>query len=145
MSLIAWAAGFADGEGCFQLYTQKEGSGWLTPRFYVTNTHIQSVYRFRDIVKCGTIIPVKRRSKKWKDAVTLETTGDSALKVCHLLVNFLFTKRRQAEIILEFSQLPIEYEVFQGKREFTLEIYTKRLVLLDEIKELNKKGRNIEI
>jgi len=134
---VVWAAGFVDGEGCINLQEREKDSGVVYPIFKLTNTYHKAVHRLKDIVKVGTVFLVIPSNPKAKDISVLVACGDSVIVVCQLLLPYLFVKKRQAEIILEFAKLPI---LFDGRR-LSDETRIRRLILFDEIKELNKPGR----
>ena len=143
---LIWAAGFADGEGTitFAVNKTKKDSGLLYPRFSVVNTHHKSIHHFKDIIGCGTITPVTPDNPNGKDYLQLMVNGDSAIITCQLLIDYLYTKRRQAELILEYSKLPVTYEPRVGQHgglTLSEDLRIKRLILNDEMKELNEKGR----
>lgn len=98
----AWAAGYIDGEGCFDAPSGR-------PRLRVINTHRPSLEHLRAIFLCGTIqmqsdgmttVGGHRRRTVYR----WQVNGGDALNVCSLLRYYLREKRSQAEALVELGR-----------------------------------------
>lgn len=89
----AYTAGFLDGEGCFLI-----GSTSITVK--VGHTHLPSLHRLERLYG-GQVLP---RSGTKKPAYTWAVHGRTASRLLVLILPFLYEKKPQAELMLEFYQ-----------------------------------------
>lgn len=112
---MGWLAGFFDGEGSFNIHHQRKRrwEGWK-PWFTVANTHAETVNKVIEIMdKLGLAYHVswnqdKRKNRKpiWR----VEVTGLLRMRrLLNLITPYLFTKKRQAELLLEFVNLRLNH------------------------------------
>lgn len=126
--LLAWLAGFWDGEGCIRLSPRKPkgGNNWIVPELSVTNTHLQTMEKMSKILteleighhlaemhrlhnrlnhrKCYRImIAGQKRTKKFLD----------------LIIPYLITKKEQAKTCKEFVdyRLSVPINTPYGEKE----------------------------
>ena len=108
-TLLAWMAGFVDGEGCLTI-TRQDRKNRPTPQWRpfitIANTHKQSLEIFHKQYG-GTLRfnAEKRASKtgvKWSDSWTWYCQQTSVKKFCEDLLPFLVVKKEQAKILLSF-------------------------------------------
>ena len=116
---IAWAAGFIDGEGCITI-SRRSPNGHTKSVIHqgvlmVANNHLPSLEHLRDIFGVGSIQRTGVRGWTWH-----VYSGD-AKSVIESVMPYLVTKRTEAEIIMEYFNLPAQYrsldESYIEKRE----------------------------
>lgn len=104
--LLAWAAGFIDGEGCIHIAKQRyHGKRADTYRLgvHVTQNDRGVLESLCEAVGIwAPIYEVKRASNHRKQCYTLNFSGKSALRLLTLLKSYLRRKRREAEAALDF-------------------------------------------
>ncbi len=109
----AWAAGIIDGEGCVFIRKtnvterSKNKSPYYDMRIKITMTDYPTIYKFKDIFKCGFLIEEKR-TNHWKDALSVVFSAAEAYKVLQLTYPYLVTKQYQAQMAMEFQALKID-------------------------------------
>ena len=103
---LAWAAGIVDGEGCIVLYKAKTrtGNAWVL-RLTVTNTSKPMVMALQDIFGMGNLIFSPRNNPRHKDIWRWEVATRKAEQALRLLLPYLVTKRREAELGLASRRL----------------------------------------
>ena len=129
---LAWCAGIIDGEGTITL--KDNGNDHVMPAILFTMTHESTVRRFHKIMKVGTVSKLNfPQSPNHKYKYTWNATSANAVVVIKLLQPYLFTKLSQAILALEFSERC-------WKQQLTDQQRILRRVLVDEMRDLNKKG-----
>lgn len=108
---IAWAAGIFDGEGCITINCQQPGSGGrINPsyRLYlkVTMGHRATVDCLCDLFSVGTVT-IQHSNAGHNDAYTWWVASRQAIEVIKLMRPYLVTKADEADLALEWSQLPL--------------------------------------
>lgn len=141
-TLLAWAAGIIDGEGTITICdngnpNQSCRRGIMTPRVLLTMTCKLTVSRFYDIVKLGSIRVPTAATSKHKEQHHWRSGGADAVSVCKILTPYLFTKKVQAEVIVQFSK---DCMVSYSRKLLTEEQRVLRELYLDRIQLLNKRG-----
>ena len=136
---LAWCAGIIDGEGTITfkpIYNRLTTS--IVPTIMLTMTHEETVRHFKSIVKAGVVTKQSfSQSPNHKDKfVWICGNSTSAVLVVKLIEPYLITKKRQAQLVLEFASKCI---VGPGHR-ISVEIEALRSILFEEMKELNRKG-----
>ncbi len=135
---LAWAAGIVDGEGSIllQLTYYKDNPSY-SPLIRVEMTHEETISRLRRIFGCGGSYS-RQGKENWKATHTIQVNGRESIHVAKRLLPYLVTKRRQAELIIQFS----EQCQNGGGMEKTIspEVQTLRTIIYDELKLLNRKG-----
>ena len=141
----AYYAGFLDGEGYFTLAIVNKGTyDNIIPLISASQvnklplTLLQTSYG-------GTVLPVKARNSKHRDAWRWTIASRSKVKACLKdIYPFLTVKKQQAELLLEFLSRP----AFPGGRNSDLYIpkeeKSKRMSLYKSMRMLNKRGRRNE-
>lgn len=130
---IAWLAGIVDGDGCFRFRKP--------PRHYPTIEIAASdrttVERIKNILGLGYISP---NGSIWR----WSTENKGAIKVAEILLPYLYTKRSQAKLIVEYGKLPTTRHRNGGVPSELLE---KRLFLSEScsgIKKLHSEEEVVE-
>lgn len=136
----AWVAGIVDGEGCIGIFKARK-SYRLT--LAVSMTHKPTIERLKSLLKVGSITHNKSASSKWKDSWSLHISGEDAVAVIRRLLPYLFTKRAQADLAIEYGEKCLhERRVGEWVSE---EKELLRAVLAEEMQELNKRGPDVEV
>jgi hypothetical protein len=141
-SLLSWTAGIVDGEANVDLLLNKSKTSInpsFTPKVKIDMTHFATVRRVRQILGIGAVSdPRTSNNVNGSDYITWFVSSDDAIYVCKLLLPFLFTKKRQAEILLAYWDIPR----LKGGKPQSDETIIKFHILHDEIRELNKRGKH---
>jgi hypothetical protein len=136
---LAWCAGIIDGEGTITFKANNtERNLSIIPTIMFTMTHRETVEHFKSIVRTGTVFSQGfPQSPNHKEKfVWLSANTTTAIFVIKLIEPYLITKKKQAQLVLEYAA-----KCLTNKGEkITLEVKALRLVLLEEMKELNRKG-----
>jgi hypothetical protein len=136
---LAWLAGFFDGEGCISIRHAKRPanrSAWFVLQVSITNTHRNSLQRIKDLFGFGTLHERANVPQNRKTIYTYMLGGRQAECALLTLLPYLFVKREQAKMALEFRSLG-------QKKPYQLiptETYERMLELAEGIRQLN--GRN---
>ena len=103
---LAWAAGIVDGEGCILLYRAKTrtGDAWVL-RLTVINTSQPMLQRLQEIFQLGSVRQRRRTNPRHKVQWTWEIAARKAEAALILLLPYLVTKRREAELGLTSRRL----------------------------------------
>lgn len=135
----SWLAGFIDGEGCFMMrkqagaYMKRINFVHYRPCIRICNTHMPTLDRVTEILKVHEL-PVhvshrKYTNPKYLPAWDVEVAGiKRAAKWLPLLIPFLYTKKEQAELMLEFCESRLSSIVGNGysTRELAILEYFRR-------------------
>lgn len=136
---IVWLSGFVDGEGCLNLNRKIQKGKWISfvPLFQVTNTHKPSIERIVKILSAlgvGSHVINAQLTGNRKPYSCVRTDGMKRVKkLLELLAPFLFTKKEQAELLLEFISIRQSQPVRSPHGDREIKIYQR-------IKELNHRG-----
>lgn len=107
---LAWAAGLIDGEGCITVdrirANRKRGEVRVKHRLKlrVQMTHPATVNRLADIFCRGSVLSPRRSTELSADKVCWSVQGSNAYHCLVRLVPYLFTKRAEAELAIEFHE-----------------------------------------
>ena len=136
---LAWCAGIIDGEGTITLTANKGGKKLsnIVPRVLFTMTHKKSVEEFGKIMKIGKVRRKKRDKIYHKYRYYWQTGGRTAVKIAEILLPYLITKKKQAELIIHYKN---KCMVEKGVTFIIPEIQRKRRYYVKRIRKLNKKG-----
>lgn len=110
---LAWAAGLIDGEGniSIQKCSYRNAAGVKTPCYClilrVKMTHRATIERLHSLFRRGTVSHCRRRSARHRDSFNWQVGGADAHVVLAAILPFLFTKRGEANLAMEFRRLPI--------------------------------------
>jgi len=152
---IEWLAGFIDGEGSFILQVSKERR-WkngtcgirLRPRITISNTHKPTMDFIAGLLKefgVGhqfNVVSRKIYNPKHSQGYQISITGHKrSLKLIELLLPFLITRQRQAQLLKEF----IEWRLSLPKDAWTGGYANKAKEYIESLRALNgnKKMPNI--
>lgn len=138
---LAWLAGFLDGEGTICLASRPTNAGVrYLPLVTITNTHHETIERIAEIFTENGVAfhVVPYSSKKYKRAKRIYTIHIAGMqrvtRVLDLITPFLFTKRKQAEVVHGFIQYRLSLDNKRapyGETEFSI---------LRELKNMNAFG-----
>lgn len=123
---LIYAAGFLDGEGCFELLGPAHKS---CIRIKVYNSYKPVIDWFLETFG-GSYYNAGRMSIKPMYAWSI--TGENCVNFCKLIIPFLKEKKRQAEIIVEFRDLGT-YSWYDPPPK---EVVEQRQILKDETRSL---------
>ena len=107
---LAWAAGFADGEGCIHIFMQR----YADPKrkksyrlgFNIVQNDLPVLEHFRQVLNIAeSIYKVKRLPSHRRQVYTLNCTGKSALRVIATLQPHLVRKQLEAQSALDYWRL----------------------------------------
>lgn len=131
----AWLAGIVEGEGCLNLAISKRKTGkwWYKAQFVISNNSLEILENVQQVVENGQIYKAKIRGNRIQSYQFFINSRSRMLEVLHFLMPFLITKKRQAQLIIEFQNLTQHYK---GKSSRAHEIYL-------EMRKLNQKYRRI--
>jgi len=132
----AWLAGIVEGEGCLNLAISKTKTGkWsYHAQFVISNNSLEILENVQQVVENGgQIYKVKIRGNQIQPYQFFINSRSRLLEVLHFLMPFLITKKRQAQLLIEFQNLTQHYK---GKSSRAHEIYL-------EMRKLNQKYRRI--
>lgn len=103
---LAWAAGFFDGEGTFQIAKDSRPGGKYYARMRVGGCHKGSIEKFSSIMGFGNIVreespgPMANfKQFRWS------TSGFRAVECAKKILPYLVVKRHECEILLRWEPL----------------------------------------
>lgn len=110
-NVVSWLAGFMDGEGCVCFNkTVKKGDSY-NPTISIVNTHWPTIERVTNILSALGIpfwisSPKARLKSYWKQDWAVVIRGFKRVKpFLEIITPHLYTKREQAEKVLQFINL----------------------------------------
>ena len=136
--LLAWAAGFVDGEGTINLYRRSERRGReFRVVLSVVNTRRDSLERLQALFS-GSIHPLHKDmpSRNWKPTFIWTVSHQKARAAITQLLPYLFIKLPQAELALQAQSC-----FGQAGHSMTVDNVGRLEEFLTEFRRLNKKGR----
>ncbi len=131
----SWLAGFLDGEGCFAL--RKNGTNHYQVNIFLSNTARIALDRVQ-YWYAGSIYEYKNVPKGQKRQYRWECPTDSHVVFLEDVIPYLFLKKPQALLVLEFTKnkknfLRIKRHMSQEELDYRESIYLK-------VRILNRKG-----
>lgn len=127
-TLIAWAAGFFDGEGCITV--QKKDGVRLGLVAEISNTDPRPLYLLLDYfggcIRGKWNEPAKALHPTWKPCWTWRVKGTRAQNFLRAIYPYLVVKKEQASLVMNFSgdtwgrkglKLAVKHELSRMKRE----------------------------
>lgn len=138
--LLAWMAGFVDGEGTITICSVAKNKTFV-PKLAVSNTNYDSIKIFEDNFG-GKVRLRKWENKKWKPCYEWSLTSRAACKAIEQLQPYLKIKNRQAEIVLELDVVRQMYNpsVRRWNPSLKKKVNTQFSRLKDKVQKLNKRG-----
>lgn len=125
--LLSWLAGFMDGEGSFVII---KSGGRIQPRVQVNNTHYPTLSWLTEkltVLGLPHYVGTKKgglhkhdpynRKQQW---VIMVAGFKRSIRWCQALLPYLVTKRRQAELLLEFCHSRLSNENDWKKKKIIL-------------------------
>ena len=134
---LGWVGGMVDGEGtiCFLSPTY--------PVIAVYNSDVRIPDKVQELLGTGNIYTKKgrtdkdtvyRNSKTWKDCVSWRLNKRAEIKeTLELLLPFLYSKRQQALLVLEWIELA-------PYRKPGVSMPERCVIIREEVARLNKRG-----
>jgi len=130
--IVAYAAGFFDGEGCVNCSANKSGSPFV--RIMVANTNIEVLELFKSYWG-GDIQKSSRSKDHWKQAYNWRLANSDASTFLREILPFLVIKKDQASAAIQFNDMrPGKGAKWQEPAK------TQAIELLNKIREKNKRG-----
>lgn len=142
--LLSWLAGFLDGEGSFVIV--RESGGRLQPRIQVANTHIATLSRVQEMLtrlglphyvgwkQGGRRADGYDRKRQW---VIMATGLKRTARWCQALLEYLVTKREQAELMLEFCNSRLSHGNWQAPKDRRKALLPREAEVLERIRSAN--------
>ena len=139
----AWLAGIIDGEGSITIVIQspKYRKGGISPssqlRVRVKMTHAPTIEHIQTVAHCGTTYPCKPRPN-CKPAFVWDACSREAAAVLRRCLPFLVTKKKQAQVALQFAEIAL---TFADSKTVPSGILAQRQGCADQLKALNQEGK----
>lgn len=148
--LLSWLAGFIDGEGSF-CFVLMSGERWQ-PRIQIANTHyptLEPITRILDRLglpyyvghKRSDLYPSPDKYRRKAQWVIMAVGIKRTERWCRVLLDYLITKRMQAELMLEFD-ITRQSQQHSGSSARIKKPLTERQVnIIKEVTDLNGNKR----
>jgi LAGLIDADG endonuclease len=130
MNILDYAAGFIDGEGCFNIGRQRSA---FAPRIMVVNTNLKVLEKFQAAFGGDIVRTEAKNQPTWKPRYTWRLSHWKALELAEQLYSRLVIKKKQAFAFILWSAIQ---ELFSPNERY--DQYSK---VKDYISVLNRKGR----
>ena len=128
----AYLAGIVDGEGTVTL-TKHHKNETPTPSVSVANNNLVLLWWIKTLVG-GTIVLKKKRQLHHNDSYAWTLRSDRAIQLLKEIRQYLIVKKPQADLIIEKYK-----SVTHRAGKYTPELFEKKMRLVAEIRELNKR------
>lgn len=136
-----YLAGAIDGEGYIFIVFSKSTQNYICG-VYIRNTDRRLLEVFAKYFG-GNIYFLRRQKSNHKDSYSWQCAGFKAAELCKCILPYLVIKRRQAELLLEFSKTLKNNVKNNSKLPKCIE--NKRTKLINKIKILNKRGVDTKV
>jgi hypothetical protein len=138
---LAYAAGIIDGEGSIVAHVAEGPYGHQTmAHVSVPNTNLELVEWFRATFG-GKVRPLKNRNKRCKTIYQWMISSKDEIKEFLILVQpYLKVKYEHAKFML----ILVENIGYRGIREEDRMKVVKKMILVEKLHELNKRGVDVE-
>jgi hypothetical protein len=146
---LKYVAGIVDGEGCVRISLNKAAiqankRPRVTMALTVSNTYKPLLYKLKRQFG-GTIHHVNHASIKHKDSYNWVLSERAACLLLKKLLPFMFIKKKQAKLAIRLLALKDKLRRTKKGRPqgapLTDEEYEQRLVIVQESKALNHRGK----
>ena len=138
---LAYLAGIIDGEGTLGVSKHKKERGHHYPYLTIANTSFALIQLVHKLIGEGSVYEYKSRQPKWKASYEFALRGNGLRRFLPLIQEFLFLKRRQAELVSEMLRLTNRKDpTYVYKDPKRLE---RREEIIEELHALNLKGKEI--
>jgi len=132
---LAYIAGLVDGEGCISLHG-RNGDGSTQVIFNIANTFLPLHKWLKRTLGVGNYYIHNRNvCNTWKVAYNYSFSKEATEVLLPLLYPYLFIKKRQAKVLLDYLK------VLKTTKVKTPERIRKVDACIDKIRKLNKRGR----
>jgi hypothetical protein len=140
---LSYLAGYIDADGCISLSKNNTMNNAYQLTIAITSTKPKILYWILDLLKVGYVkeIPFYKSQTSWvrgrkQKQYIWRISNRGIRKIIKLLIPFLKTKKRQAELINEYLEISNKRK---GKY-ITEEDRIKKHLIYQEMKILNKRG-----
>lgn len=132
-----YLAGFFDGEGSISLIKNKEKSGKVGFQLviHLSNTNLKILEKYKELFG-GSIYITKRLTERHKQAYYWTARSKTALMFLEKIKPYLFIKKRQAILGIEFSK-QLRPHGGNRKKPLTKDENSFRIKSANTMKELN--------
>ena len=144
--LLAWMAGFFDGEGSIELgvYRNKRtNTMYFKRRVCVANTDLNVLNLFRtNFGGCIYESSFSKKNIKWKQMYYWNVATKQSISFIRAIYPYLRVKKQRADLYIMFEDC-ISYKMMlgRGSKPLKKEEMSRRLVIVNELKRLNRRGR----
>lgn len=138
-ALVAWAAGFVDGEGSIFLvrYTQAGGSQTYGLRLSVGQVDPEPLFRLKELWG-GAIQFVAKRGTSKADSYMWCLAGALVVRACKDILPYLTVKRHQAELAIDYA--PLQASLSKRSHPLTVSDIAEREEYRKLFSAMNKTG-----
>lgn len=130
----AWAAGFIDGEGTITLALRKNAR--INPVVSVGHTDVRALYALREMFG-GQVHTSRSATERHKAVYRWDLSTNQAVAAIKVLRPYLRLKQAHADVVLLHDEL---YRAGGFRRPVSDTEFTRRLLLVHEIRVLNRRG-----
>jgi hypothetical protein len=136
-TMLAWAAGFIDGEGCVTIRKYKsprDANASHMLDIHVVNTNLDALNHLQSIFGVGNVYRLARSDPRYKTRSVWQyvCTSAQAEGVLRSVLPYLIVKKRDAEVALQFASLP---KTSYGRGGIPEDVYRERERLFCLIRE----------
>lgn len=144
----AYLAGLIDGEGCVGAFKRERTNTTIcSPYVSIANTNPAMIEWIREKIPFGTATSRKSKITHWKDHLTMQWGGDSAIALLECVFPYLVLKSEQARNVIGLRKSEIRL-LKESKRTRFSKVFkvpdwlqTQRQIVAEEIKRLNMRGK----
>jgi len=133
-------------EGCISVsFTKKEHKGkiypYFVPNIQISGTNEDLLRSFLSLVNMGKVYKVNRKGIKQKPVYIWRLSGAKNMQIfCEEVIPYLPTKRRQAELMIEFCKRRVGGQTVHNKDGYHSRYTFREVEIWEEMKQLNKRG-----
>ena len=143
-NLLAWAAGFIDGEGTISMYARYDRTIGYAIKLGAVNTYLPSLQRLQ-LMFGGSIQPSRSKdcvyAQNWKPAFHWSLGPKASEQALKQLRSYIFIKRPQLELALEARRLVRPRSENGAGCKLTQQEIKKSEKMVQKFRQLNKKGK----
>lgn len=138
---LAWAGGFADGEGCIYIAKQEQlgrKNPTYRPRLDISQNNLAVLVRLREILDENSgLYAVKCHRSHRHQPYTLVYDGEHALRAVAKLRPYLIRKAVEADVLLTYPELA-SMGIHPGPRGYAHEVWTERERIYRRLQDLKR-------
>lgn len=135
---LSYVAGYIDGEGCIRATKQRNGNAHGV-HVFITNTYLPFLKELEETFG-GKVTIRNKQNERHKTIFQWRLSDrDSILRFLKAILPFIREKKKQAELLIEYCELPIlRSNRYSNNYDKTIEARNKRINLAEEISALKK-------